>query len=100
MVALKGIKPQKRLWQKDECLLGAYVQEEIMFSMPNLHGLSYRLCIGATITVTINALVNAGTTFDSFRLSFCEILLPFFVHLGTATPLWEGVMLFIVFGYR
>ena len=36
---------------KDQCLMGIYMQGEIAFGMPNLHGWFYRLCTGAASTV-------------------------------------------------
>ena len=39
----------------------------IAFSVPNLRGWSYRLCTGATTTVIIHTLVDAGPTLSWFR---------------------------------
>ena len=70
---------------------------EIAFGAPYLRGWSSRLCTGAAAIVIIDALVHSQL-FDGFGLSFCRILLPFFVRLSIAAPLWGGVMLCIVFG--
>ena len=43
-------------------LVGAYTWGEIAFGTPNLHGWSYRLCIGATTTMTTVALVTVRPT--------------------------------------
>ena len=43
-------------------LVGGSMWGEIAFGMPNLHGWSYRLCIGAAITMIIVALVDVGPT--------------------------------------
>ena len=64
------MRPQARLQLKDQCLLGPYVRGVIAFSTPNLRGGSYRLCIGATTTVIIHALVGTGPFFDGFGILF------------------------------
>ena len=91
------MRSQASLRLKDQCLLGTYVRGVIVFSMPNLRGWSYRLCIGAATTVIIQALVGAGPTLSWFRdFIFLWDSLPFFVRLRAAAPLWGGVMLCIV----
>ena len=57
-----SMRPQASLRIKDQYLLGAYMRGAIAFGMPNLHGWSYRLCIGAATTVIMQALVGAGPT--------------------------------------
>ena len=61
------MRPKERLWLKDQCLLGAYVQGVIALGMPNLRGWSYRLYIRAATTVIIHALVGVGPTLSWFR---------------------------------